>query len=148
MVNRREKQLEEFKDFINKDWQLSLNENEFLDSVLNVLLLHETKKAVEIIDFFYSEEWDNLLDLIPERQIRYYVERSLNMIDEDECDCEDQKTLEDFDDDEIKEEYFDRFEEYRKGDIVTDLNVEEMNNLFLSLTPQKQFQAIELLKTL
>ena len=54
MTNRTNKKLEEFKELIDRDWQLSLEEDEFLDSVLNLLLSRETKKAAEIVNFFYN----------------------------------------------------------------------------------------------
>ena len=143
MVNRREKQLQEFKELINRDWQLSLDEDEFLDSVLNLLLSRETKKAAEIVNFFYSEEWESLLDMIPDYYINNYASFNLNMIEEGDCEV---KSLEDFDDDEIKEEYFDRFDIVHSGDIVTDMNLEEMSELFLSFSPQKQQDIINFLK--
>ena len=143
MVNRREKQLQEFKELINRDWQLSLDEDEFLDSVLNLLLSRETKKAAEIINLFYSEEWESLLDMIPDYYINNYASFNLNMIEEGDCEV---KSLEDFDDDEIKEEYFDRFDIVHSGDIVTDMNLEEMSELFLSFSPQKQQDIINFLK--
>ena len=143
MVNRREKQLQEFKELINRDWQLSLDEDEFLDSVLNLLLSRETKKAAEIVNLFYSEEWESLLDMIPDYYISNYTSFNLNMIEEGDCEV---KSLEDFDDDEIKEEYFDRFDIVHSGDIVTDMNLEEMSELFLSFSPQKQQDIINFLK--
>ena len=143
MVNRREKQLQEFKELINRDWQLSLDEDEFLDSVLSLLLSRETKKAAEIVNFFYSEEWENLLDMIPDYYISNYASFNLNMIEKGDCEV---KSLEDFDDDEIKEEYFDRFDIVHSGDIVTDMNLEEMSELFLSFSPQKQQDIINFLK--
>lgn len=151
MTNRTEKQLEEFKELINRDWQLDLNEEEFLDSVLNLIQSHETKKAAEIVNFFYAEEWDNLLKLIPDRQIRYYAERDLNMIDEDECDCEEQLTLGDFDNEELIAEVYDRgyttfYQHTSNSNIVQDMNLSEMNELFLSFSPQKQLEIIKLLK--
>jgi len=48
MTLRKEKQLEEFKELINRDWQRDLNEMDFLDSVLNLLLSRETKKIEQI----------------------------------------------------------------------------------------------------
>ena len=143
MVNRKEKQLQEFKELINRDWQLSLDEDEFLDSVLSLLLSRETKKAAEIVNFFYSEEWENLLDMIPDYYISNYASFNLNMIEGGDCEV---KSLEDFDDDEIKEEYFDRFDIVHSGDIVTDMNLEEMSELFLSFSPQKQQDIINFLK--
>ena len=151
MVNRREKQLQEFKELINRDWQLSLDEDEFLDSVLNLLLSRETKKAAEIVNFFYSEEWENLLELIPDRQIRYYAADNLEMIDEGDCDCDEEKTLEDFDNEELIAEIYDRgyttfYQHTSKSNIITDMNLSEMNELFLSLLPQKQLEIIKLLQ--
>ena len=143
MVNRTNKKLQEFKELINRDWQLSLDEDEFLDSVLNLLLSRETKKASEIVNFFYSEEWESLLDMIPDYYISNYASFNLNMIEEGDCEV---KSLEDFDDDEIKEEYSDRFDIVHSGDIVTDMNLEEMSELFLSFSPQKQQDIINFLK--
>ena len=146
MVNRKEKQLQEFKELINRDWQLSLDEDEFLDSVLNLLLSRETKKAAEIVNFFYSEEWESLLDMIPDREIEDYAADNLEMLDEGDCDCDEEKTLEDFDDWDIKEEYSERFGTKEALDIVTEMHLKEMNELFLSLLPQKQLEIIKLLQ--
>ena len=143
MTNRTNKQLEDFKELIDREWQLNLNEDEFLDSVLNLLLSRETKKAAEIINLFYSEEWESLLDMIPDYYISNYTSFNLNMIEEGDCEV---KSLEDFDDDEIKEEYFDRFDIVHSSDIVTDMNLEEMSELFLSFSPQKQQDIINFLK--
>ena len=143
MTNRTNKKLQEFKELINRDWQLSLDEEGFLDSVLNLLLSRENKKAAEIINLFYSEEWESLLDMIPDYYISNYASFNLNMIEEGDCEV---KSLEDFDDDEIKEEYFDRFDIVHSGDIVTDMNLEEMSELFLSFSPQKQQNIINFLK--
>ena len=146
MVNRREKQLQEFKELINRDWQLSLDEDEFLDSVLNLLLSRETKKAAEIVNFFYSEEWESLLELIPEYPIKNYAEFHYDMIDEGDCDCDEEKTLEDFDDWDIKEEYSERFGTKEALDIITEMHLKEMTDLFLSFSPQKQNDVIKLLQ--
>ena len=121
MTNRTNKKLQEFKELINRDWQLSLDEEGFLDSVLNLLLSRETDKLSSIVNFFYSEEWESLLDMIPDREIEDYASFNLNMIEEGDCEV---KSLEDFDDDEIKEEYFDRFDIVHSSDIVTDMNLE------------------------
>lgn len=143
MVNRKEKQLQEFKELINRDWQLSLDEEGFLDSVFSLLLSRETKKAAEIINLFYSEEWESLLDMIPDYYISNYASFNLNMIEEGDCEV---KSLEDFDDDEIKEEYFDRFDVAGSLNIISDMHLEEMTELFLSFSPQKQQYIINLLK--
>ena len=146
MVNRKEKQLQEFKELINRDWQLSLDEDEFLDSVLNLLLSRETKKAAEIVNFFYAEQWEDLLELIPENPIKNYAEFHYDMIDEGDCDCDEEKTLEDFDDWDIKEEYSERFGTKEALDIITEMNLSEMTDLFLSFSPQKQLEIVKLLQ--
>ena len=146
MTNRKPKQLQEFKELINRDWQLSLDEDEFLDSVLNLLLSRETRKAAEIVNFFYAEQWEDLLELIPENPIKNYAEFHYDMIDEGDCDCDEEKTLEDFDDWDIKEEYSERFGTKEALDIITEMNLSEMTDLFLSLSPQKQIETINLLK--
>ena len=146
MVNRREKQLQEFKELINRDWQLSLDEMEFLDSVLNLLLSRETKKAAEIVNFFYAEQWEDLLELIPENPIKNYAEFHYDMIDEGDCDCDEEKTLEDFDDWDIKEEYSERFGKKEALDIITEMHLKEMTDLFLSFSPQKQLEIVKLLQ--
>ena len=146
MVNRREKQLQEFKELINRDWQLSLDEDEFLDSVLNLLLSRETKKAAEIVNFFYAEQWEDLLELIPENPIKNYAEFHYDMIDEGDCNCDEEKTLEDFDDWDIKEEYSERFGTKEALDIITEMHLKEMTDLFLSFSPQKQSEIIKLLQ--
>ena len=146
MVNRREKQLQEFKELINRDWQLSLDEDEFLDSVLNLLLSRETKKAAEIVNLFYSEEWEDLLELIPENPIKNYAEFHYDMIDEGDCDCDEEKTLEDFNDWDIKEEYSERFGKKEALDIITEMHLKEMTDLFLSFSPQKQLEIVKLLQ--
>lgn len=120
MVNRREKQLQEFKELINRDWQLSLDEEGFLDSVFSLLLSRETKKAAEIINLFYSEEWESLLDMIPDREIEDYAEEELGMINSDEG-----KTLDDFSEREIvehlKDEYFDFIDEVEEEEMINHL---------------------------
>ena len=146
MVNRKEKQLQEFKELINRDWQLSLDEDEFLDSVLNLLLSRETKKAAEIVNFFYAEQWEYLLELIPENPIKNYAEFHYDMIDEGDCNCDEEKTLEDFDDWDIKEEYSERFGTKEALDIITEMNLSEMTDLFLSFSPQKQLEIVKLLQ--
>ena len=146
MTNRTNKKLEEFKELINRDWQLSLDEDEFLDSVLNLLLSRETKKAAEIVNFFYAEQWEDLLELIPENPIKNYAKFHYDMIDEGDCNCDEEKTLEDFDDWDIKEEYSERFGTKEALDIITEMHLKEMTDLFLSFSPQKQIETINLLK--
>lgn len=147
MELRKEKHIKEFIEEVDRQWQLNLNEQEFLDSAFNLILQGDAVKVANIVNLYYEENYEELLKLIPNMDVEYYAMRHLDLVEDE--DCEDEKTLEDFDDDEIIEEYFDRVDgKYKNNSIITDLNVEEMNNLFLSFTPQKQLEIIELLKTL
>ena len=143
MINRKEKELQKFKELINKEWKLSLQEEDFLDTILNLILTQDSKKVSEFLESYLSEDWEEVLELVPDSQIESYASFNLNMIEEGDCEV---KSLEDFDDDEIKEEYFDRFDIVHSGDIVTDMNLEEMSELFLSFSPQKQQDIINFLK--
>ena len=144
MTNRTNKKLQEFKELINRDWQLSLDEDEFLDSVLNLLLSRETKKAAEIVNFFYAEQWEDLLELIPEYPIKNYAEFHYDMVEEDDII---EKKLCEFDDEELLEECDERgLSKIESADIVTEMNLSEMTDLFLSLLPQKQLEIIKLLQ--
>ena len=144
MVNRTNKKLQEFKELINRDWQLSLDEMEFLDSVLNLLLSRETKKAAEIVNFFYAEQWEDLLELIPEYPIKNYAEFHYDMVEEDDII---EKKLCEFDDEELLEECDERgLSKIESADIVTEMNLSEMTDLFLSFSPQKQADTINLLR--
>ena len=120
MTNRTNKKLEDFKELIDREWQLNLNEDEFLDSVFSLLLSRETKKAAEIINLFYSEEWESLLDMIPDREIEDYAEEELGMINSDEG-----KTLDDFSEREfvelLKDEYFDFIDEVEEEEMINHL---------------------------
>lgn len=57
-----------------------------------------------------------------------------------------EKGLDEWSDKEIREEYIYRFGRLPYGDIVTDMNLEEMSELFLSFSPQKQQNIINFLK--
>lgn len=143
MINREQKQLEKFKTLITKEWKLSIQEEDFLDTILNLLSAQNSKKTSDVLESYLSEEWEEVLEAIPNYHIENYASDYLDMIESG--DCED-KSLEDYDDEEIKEEYLDRFNIVHAGDIVSDMNLEEMSELFLSFSPQKQNEVINLLK--
>ena len=143
-LNRKEKELQKFKELINKEWKLSIAEEDFLDTILNLILTQDSKKASEFLESYLSKEWEEVLEMIPNYYVENYASYNLDTIDE--SDYGEEKTLEDFDDEEIKEEYFDRFDIVHYGDIVTDMNLEEMSELFLSFSPQKQQDIINFLK--
>lgn len=143
MINRKEKQLEDFKTLITKEWKLSLAEEDFLDTILNLLLTQDSKKVNDVLDSYLREDWEEVLEMIPDYYVENYASYNLDMLEAGDCK---EKSLEDFDDDEIKEEYLDRFNIVHNGNIVSDMNLEEMSELFLSFSPQKQLDVINFLK--
>lgn len=148
MTNRTQKQLKDFKELINKDWQLNIQETDFLDTILNLILERNTEKVEKIVDNYLDEDWDEILEIIPDSDIQWYAEEELRMVKEDYIQ---EKTVSDFDNDELLEELNDRgyAATYNYGtgsNIVTDLNFAEMSELFLSFSAQKQQDIINFLK--
>ncbi len=151
MEFRKEKHIEDFIYEIDRVWKISLTEKAFIESFFNILLQGDIEKISNLTNLYYNEEYAEILDLVPDYDIQYYAERYLNLVEFEECNCE-ENTIDDFDNGELIAELSERgftcLSSYVPCDIITDMNTVEMNNLFLPLTPQKQFQAIELLKTL
>lgn len=143
MINRKQKELQKFKELINKEWKLSIAEENFLDTILNLILTQDSKKASEFLESYLSEEWEEVLEMIPNYYVENYASYNLDMIESSDCE---EKSLEDYDDEEIKEEYLDRFDIVHASDIVSDMNLEEMRELFLSFSPQKQNEVINTLR--
>ena len=143
MINRKEKELQKFKELINKEWKLSIAEEDFLDTILNLILTQDSKKASEFLESYLSEEWEEVLEMIPDYHVENYASYNLDMIESRDCE---EKSLEDYEDGEIREEYFDRFNIAHTSNIVSDLNFEEMSELFLSFSPQKQQDIINTLR--
>lgn len=142
MTNRKDKQLQAFKELINKEWQLSIDEDEILENILEIFRTRDLKKQ-EQLSYIPFDDVKELLETLDDYDIKSFAETYLNMIEERDCE---EKTLEDFDDNEIKEEYFDRFDVAGSLDIISDMHLEEMTILFLSFSPQKQQDIINLLK--
>ena len=132
MVNRKEIELERFISEIDHIWKLSVTETELLEGVLNIIKIGEDiTDLAEFIDYFVEKDYSEILDFVPSSYKEDWAEWN-GYTDEDDCK---EKTLEDFEDDEIEQEYFDRFDKtnYRR-DIVTDIQYNEMSDLFLSLS--------------
>jgi hypothetical protein len=131
MVIRKEKDVEKLLKAVDKIWQLNLNEDELLETVFNLILAGKTKETADVLNFYTSEEWENLLLKIPKEEVKSFSRFWLKMIDED--DIEDDLTLKDFRDEDIKREYNSRGlgkkEEY---DIVTQSQLDELVSNFIS----------------
>ena len=149
MTNRTETQLEIFLSEINRDWKLNLIEEELLEDVLNLILSGENKR-IEQINHLLNEDIEDLLESLDDSySIARYAERQLGMIPEqdiEECEC---KELSDYDDDDLLDECASRglnVEDYSTTDIVTESNLVEMTELFLSFSAQKQNEILNNLK--
>ena len=107
-------------------------ETELLENVLNIIKRGEDiSELPEFIEYFVIKDYEEILDFIPSSYKEDWAEWNGY---KDEDDCPEEKTLEDFDDDEIEQEYFDRKDVGHRVDIVTDSQFEEMSDLFLSLS--------------
>ena len=145
MTIRKEKQLLGFKELINREWQLSIDEDELLENILEIFRTRDLKKQ-EQLSYIPFDDVKELLKTLDDYDIQRYAETHLDMVDDDDCDCDEEKTIEDFDDNEIKEEYFYRFDVAGSLDIISDMHLEEMTELFLSFSPQKQQDILNYLK--
>lgn len=130
MVNRKEIEVERFIDHIKETWDLTILEQTLLDNVLTEVQKRQSTRLGMMAESFVECEWDNVLDLIPENNKNWWAQ-SNGYVTEDDCDCE-EEALENFSDEEIREEYFDRFKDIRRLDIVTRSQLEELTSKFLS----------------
>jgi len=132
MTNRKEIDLERFISEIDYTWKLSITETELLEEVLNIIKRgDDITDLSEFIEYFVLKDYSEILDFIPSSYKEDWAEWN-GYKDEDDCE---EKTIEDFDDDEVEQEYFDRFDKTNyRIDIVTDSQFNEMSDLFLSLS--------------
>ena len=149
MINRKQVELDRFKEDINRVWSLSLNEMEFLDSFLNLLLAGKNTE-IKKVGHLLKDETEELLLLLNDGEIRTYAEDYLDMIDGDDCEeCEKCKGLYNYDDDDLLDECSRRdlkWEEYERTDIVTQSHLEEFTELFLSADLNKRQEIINSFK--
>jgi hypothetical protein len=146
MNNRKTKQKEQWIEEITKEWQLSLNETTFLEDCFDLIQYRDAVEVAQnLINYYFSNNWDKLLSMIPAREVKNYAEIEFDMIEEG--DCEEEKTLEDFDDYEIADEYFDRrLGEEDKLDIVVESQLEELTSKFLAADFAKRNEVLNSLK--
>ena len=79
MENRKLKDVEDILDFIKSKWKLSINEDEVLDSVLNLFSAQKTKE-IEQISYLIDNEEDDLLRTLYQRGIEYYACDEFNLV--------------------------------------------------------------------
>jgi hypothetical protein len=72
MENRKLKDVEDILDFIKSKWKLSINEEDTLNSVLNLFSAQKTKE-IEQISYLIDNEEDDLLRTLYQRGIECYA---------------------------------------------------------------------------
>lgn len=97
-----------------------------------------------MVESFVEKEWYNVLDLIPIFMKEDWAERH-DFIKEEDCDYE-EPSLEDFTDDEIEEEYFDRKDVGHRIDIILDSQLDELTSSFLAADFKTQELILEQLR--
>jgi len=158
MVNRKQIELDKFKEDISKTWQLSVVENSTLESFLELFLAGENTE-IKKVEHLLNDETEELLELLNDREVINYVTENWDFIASD-----DESGLVDALDDlkydfsekldldehiEIVEDHGYNVTELRvkhQADIVTQSDLEEMTELFLNLSQQKRSDVINNLK--
>ena len=156
MENRKTSQVTAILDYTLEMWDLSINEQEVLDSLLIVLARNDVKKLKQV-QLLLNNETEELLETLNEREVIKYAENELDLIsnqDEDSLvDALDDlnfKWIDKVDEDDminyLEENGY--YIEANKGnlDIITDSQLEEMNDLFLSFSAEKRQEIINNLK--
>lgn len=83
MINRKQVDLERFKEDINRVWSLSLNEKEVLESFLNLFLAGENNK-IKKVEHLINNETEELLELLNDREVVDYVTENWDFISSDD----------------------------------------------------------------
>jgi len=146
MTNRKQIELDRFKEEIDREWKLSIVEQEVLDSFLN-LFLAEKNTEIKKVEHLLNDETEELLELLNDKEIMNYAEFNLGMIEED--DVEECKDLEDYSDRELSDEFFNReLGKFTHGrfDITSQSQLEEMTELFLEADLNKRQEIINSFK--
>ena len=157
MILRKQIQLDRFKEEINRFWSLSVIEDEVLNSFLNLFLAGENNK-IEQIEHLLNDEIEELLSTLIDREVINYVtdnwefiapddesgledaldELNFNWIDK--VDCDDMINY-------LEENGYSVDEDSKEVyNIVTNMQLEEMTELFLLADNNKREEIINKLK--
>jgi len=158
MINRKQVELDRFKEDINRVWKLSIVEQEVLESFLELFLAgknHEIKKVEHLL----NDETEELLKLLNDREVLdYAIDLGGFIASDDESGLVD--ALDDLKYDfsekldldehiEIVEDHGYNVTELRvkhQADIVTQSQLEELTDLFLSADFNKRQEIINSFK--
>ena len=158
MVLRKQNEIDKFIEFIDREWKLSIVEQEVLDSFLNLFLAGKNTE-IKKVEHLLNDETEELLKLLNDREVLdYAIDLGGFIASDDESGLVD--ALDDLKYDfsekldldehiEIVEDHGYNVTELRvkhQADIVTQSDLEEMTELFLNLSPQKRNEIINNLK--
>ena len=140
MKNRKDKDIENILDEFAYYWNLSIKEEDALDSFLNVLKDGNVLKLTQV-DHLFNGEYDELLETIPDNVAKRYCENRLGMVTHeymnDVLDEDYNLSLENLNLYELCQLAEDRgYEilEKEKTSVVEDMQMREMKELFLTLS--------------
>ena len=158
MINRKQVELDRFKEEIDRVWKLSIVEQDVLCSFLNLFLAGKNTE-IKKVEHLLNDETEELLKLLNDREVLDYAidlggfiasddERGLvDALDDLKYDFSEKLDLDEHI--EIVEDHGYNVTELRvkhQADIVTQSDLEEMTELFLNLSPQKRSDVINNLK--
>ena len=149
MVNRKQIELDRFKEEIDRVWSLSLIEKGVLESFLELFLSGENTE-IKKVEHLLNDETEELLELLNDREVINYVTENWNFIaSDDESGLED--ALDNLNFDWIEKCDFDKMVQYVEEngysveenvfgnmDIVTQSQLQELQELFLNLSTQER----------
>ncbi len=156
MEIRKTKHVTDIIDYVKDVWQLSIREEEVLDSVL-ILLSRQNNEKLEQVEHLLNDEDEELLITLRQRAIENYACREFGLVSaNDENDLVD--ALDDLNFDwvgkidendiinSLEESGYIVTDSEGVSDIVEEMQLEEMKDLFLSFSAQKREEVINGLK--
>ena len=157
MENRTDNQVEDILDFIKCKWQLSIEEDDVLESIL---YLFSARKNNEIkqIEYLINDETEELFKTLNDREVIDYVTENWKFVaSDDESGLEDAlddlnfkwidkvtntEMIKSLEDDGWTVEYDYKYPKHQ-ADIVTQSQLEEMTEKFLNLSVQERDNLIK-----
>lgn len=154
MENRRASQATEILDFALEQWNLSLSEEEVLYNIL-ILIADKNINVLKQVQFLLEGDTKSLLPFLDEKEMIEYADERLDLINgqdedslvdaldnlhfswSDKVDIEEHIRI-------VEDSGF-TLSESTSSDIVTDLQMEEMLNIFLNADFNKRDEILKLL---
>ena len=158
MINRKQIELDRFKEDINRVWKLSIVEQDVLCSFLNLFLAGKNTE-IKKVEHLLNDETEELLKLLNDREVLDYAidlggfiasddERGLvDALDDLKYDFSEKLDLDEHI--EIVEDHGYNVTELRvrhQADIITQSQLEELTDLFLSADLNKRQEIINSFK--